>query len=126
MYFSLYDTIQTITLTNTTYSAAIFMTYCDLETQNTGNGLMGLSLETVSSNYPSIYMEITFYGNLYYGYIDYRVLVFYPILAKEKYNIDIIVSNYVHLTTPYVFGVGFDTYKTGFSVFFMALKAFNY
>ena len=76
--------------------------------------------------YPSINMEITFYGNLYYGYIDYRVLVFYPILAKEKYNIDIIVSNYVHLTTPYVFGVGFDTYKTGFSVFFMALKAFNY
>lgn len=87
---------------------------------------MGLSLETVSSNYPSIDMEITFYGNLYLGYIDYRVLVFYPISAKEKYNIDIIVSNYVHLTTPYVFGVGFDTYKTGFSIFFMALKAFNY
>lgn len=60
MYFSLYNTMQTITLTNTTYSAAIFMTYCDLETFGTSNGIMGISLETVSSNYPSIDMEITF------------------------------------------------------------------
>lgn len=87
---------------------------------------MGMGLSVYAENYPNIYMEITFTGSLSYAYVTYRVLVFYPLLAKEKYNIDVSVVNYVHLTSPYVFDVGFDKFKNGTSIFFMALKAFNY
>jgi len=80
-------------LTNTTYSAAFYITYCDVQTLNTGNGIMGMGLSVYAENYPNIYMEITFTGSLSYAYVTYRVLVFYPLLAKEKYNIDITVSN---------------------------------
>jgi len=54
---------------------------------------MGMGLSVYAENYPNIYMEITFTGSLSYAYVTYRVLVFYPLLAKEKYNIDITVSN---------------------------------
>lgn len=126
MYFSQYDPIQTFTLTNSSYSAAFYITYCDIQTLNTANGIMGMTVSNYASNYPDIDMEISFVGSLSYASVTYRVLVFYPLLAKEKYNIDVSVVSHMHLTSPYVFDVGFDKFKTGTSIFFMALKAFNY
>lgn len=87
---------------------------------------MGMTLGTYSSSYPYVDMEMSFSGTLSYTYVTYRVLVFYPLLAKEKYNIDVSVVNYVHMTSPYAYDVGFEKFKTGTSIFFMALKAFNY
>lgn len=65
----------------------MFLIYCNIETLNTGNGIIGVDLETVYFTYPNIDVEITFYGNLNLAYVEYRVIVWYPVLAKEKYNI---------------------------------------
>lgn len=126
LYYSDSYTLQTITLTNNTYALTTFITYCYIETVNTGNGIMGIFLSTVSSSYPFLDMEIIFSGNLNYGSVDYRVIVWYPILAKKYYNIDVEVYNYLYLPPSYTFELGFNKYKVGNSLFFMALKAFNY
>jgi len=86
--------------------------------------LVGIAINTYGVTYPNVQLESVFYGNIQYGYVDYRIIVWYPVLAKNNYNIIISIFNLIYNPPSYAFSVGFNPYKEGFSIFFMALKAF--
>lgn len=91
---------------------------------NIGNGIMGMTLTATTLSYPNLDVEITFYGNIAWGSASYRVIVWYPALAKDRYNIIMEISNFVHLPSPYTYSLGFGKYNPSNSIFILALKAF--
>lgn len=83
-------------------------------------------MDTVSISYPTLYISLVMYGNLDYAYLDYRVIVWYTALAKQKYNIVVNALNIVSPSASSSYQYGFLNYKTNNSIFFLALSMFDY